>query len=88
VFLGEIGMGLEAMVFRLSALALGQGFQAAPPLKGVESDFRPYVFGAYGAVVVLLFLFSFWSSGQLQRVERKLDRLLERSRKLEETAPR
>ena len=45
----------------------------APP-----ADFRPHVFTAYGAVLLLLFLFTLWSNLELRSVERKLGRLLER----------
>jgi hypothetical protein len=46
---------------------------AQPP-----ADFRPHVFAAYGAVLLLLFLFTLWSNLELRSVERKLGRLLER----------
>jgi len=51
-----------------------------------EPDFRVYVWWAYGAVLVLLFLFSFWSVKQLQAAERKLDDLRERAERKKEGA--
>ena len=51
----------------------------APVVKPAPaSDFREYVFAAYGAVLLLLFLFTLWSNLELRSVERKLGRLLER----------
>ncbi len=43
-----------------------------------ENDFRVYVFAAYGAAVVLLFLFTLLSVCQTKRAEARLKHLQER----------
>ncbi len=43
-----------------------------------EKDYRVYVFAAYSAVVLLLFIFSLWSVGQTKRAEEKLKHLQDR----------
>ncbi len=48
------------------------------PVATQETDFRIYVFVAYGAVILLLLLFSIWSVAQTRAAERKLDQLKER----------
>ena len=42
------------------------------------SDYRVYVFAAYGAVVVILFLYCIWLTALTARAEKKLDHLRER----------
>ena len=41
-------------------------------------DFQRYVFVAYGAVCLLLFLFSLWAINQSRRLEERVDHLEER----------
>ena len=41
-------------------------------------DFQRYVFVAYGAVCLLLFLFSLWAINQSKRLEERVDDLEER----------
>jgi len=59
----------------LSGALLQETLPGEPPL---APDFRWQVFAAYGAAILLLFLFSLWSAAQVRAAERKLDRLLER----------
>ncbi len=50
----------------------------ADPAAAAGPDFRVYVFAAYGAVLVLLFLFTLWSVRQVRATGRKLERLEKR----------
>ncbi len=50
--------------------------QEGYPMPPAEpTDFRVYVFAAYGAVILLLFLFSLWSVLQVRGAERKLEQV-------------
>lgn len=63
-----------------SYVLLGQAegqFQAAA-VAAPGGDFRPYVFAAYGAAILLLFLFSIYTVSQLWATERKVRELGER----------
>ncbi len=67
-------MMMNALNFLSTAAALAGADPAATP-PPAQSDFRPYVFAAYGAVLAILFLFTLWSVAQSARAARKLDRL-------------
>jgi heme exporter protein CcmD len=62
----------------LITAAAGADQQPAVAPPGDQGDFRWYVWAAYGAVIVLLLLFSLWSVLQLRGAERRLDRIEER----------
>lgn len=49
------------------------------------TDFRVYVFAAYGAVLLLLLLFTLWSVLQVKGAERKLEQLKKRFEAAEKT---
>ncbi len=71
---------VQGILMALTAQADQQPVVAAP---GGQGDFRWYVWAAYGAVILLLLLFSLWSTVQLRGAERRLDRieeLLERAK--------
>jgi len=69
------------MSFDVLGIVMAAAAQAEPPpapaLAG-ERDFRQYVWAAYGAVIVLLILFTLWSVIQLRAAERRLERIEER----------
>jgi hypothetical protein len=71
---------MKAILALVSTLLTAQTPQEASPVltPAPPPDFRPHVFTAYGAVLLLLFLFTLWSNLELRSVERKLSRLLER----------
>jgi hypothetical protein len=70
---------MTAISIGLAARAIAQGYRAAEG----SGDFRGYVFAAYGAVLLLLFLFSAWTAVQTASAARKLA-ALERRLGLEE----
>jgi hypothetical protein len=77
---------IETTLQIAAALAAQVAPQAQAPVpEGAPPDFRAYVFAAYGAVLVLLLLFSLWSVAQVRAAERKADRL-ERRLGLQEKA--
>ena len=68
---------MSSDVLGILTAVVAQGGPAGGPADGGVRDFRGYVWAAYGAVIVLLFLFSLWSVAQLRGAERKLERLQE-----------
>ena len=66
-------MSIDVLGLVMAAAAQAEP-PAAPPLTG-ERDFRQYVWAAYGAVILLLVLFTLWSVIQLRAAERRLDRI-------------
>ena len=52
--------------------------QAVVPAAAPEPDFRRYVFGAYGAVIVCLFFYFLWIMARAKRAERLLESVRER----------
>ena len=74
-------MNIALIACQLLAAAAGAaapGTYTAAAAPAGETDFRVYVFAAYGAVLLLLLLFGLWSATQVSRAERKLERLEER----------
>jgi len=68
------------LILRQLTGALTGAYEAteAQPAASGEPDFRVYIFAAYGAVLLLLLLFSLWSVVQTRAAERKLGQLVER----------
>jgi hypothetical protein len=64
---------MTAIALHLAAAIAAQGVGAAAP--AAPTDFRTYVFGAYGAVLGLLLLFTLWSVRQVAAAGRKVERL-------------
>ena len=61
---------MSDIVLEIAAAAQGP----AVPGEGA-ADFRGYLFAAYGAVLVLLFLFTAWTAHQVAAARRKVEGL-------------
>ena len=73
---------IPALAFSWSTRVLAQAAKTPEDFQGAEAnnapDFRVYVFVAYGAVCLLLFLFSLRTISQNKRLEERVDHLEER----------
>ena len=73
---------MSALVFSWSTLVFAQAAKTPENFQGAAAnntpDFRVYVFFAYGAVCLLLFLFSLRTISQSKRLEERVDHLEER----------
>ena len=73
---------MSALVFSWSTLVFAQAAKTPENFQGAAAnntpDFRVYVFFAYGAVCLLLFLFSLRTLVQSKRLEERVDDLEER----------
>ena len=66
--------GILAFVLTLSSgAARAQGTEGSP-----IGDYRPYVFGAYGAAFVILFAFVFLILSRQRKIDREIDSLKDR----------
>jgi CcmD family protein len=73
---------IPALAFSWSTRVLAQAAKTPEDFQGAAAnnapDFRVYVFVAYGAVCLLLFLFSLRTISQNKRLEERVDHLEER----------
>lgn len=89
-----MGAFARELMVRLAVAAAGANGEAATgaagesPVVGAPSDFRPYIFWAYGLACVLLFAFCAWGIRRIHAVEdrvRYLDERLQRAHPDRET---
>ena len=64
---------MHGTALNIAAAMAAQGYGSAPA--DGSTDFRVYVFAAYGTVLLLLFLFTAWSVGQVAAARRKVEQL-------------
>ncbi len=73
---------IPALAFSWSTRVFAQAAKTPEDFQGAAAsnapDFRVYVFVAYGAVCLLLFLFSLRTISQSKRLEERVDHLEER----------
>ena len=73
---------IPALAFSWSSRVFAQAAKTPEDFQGAAAnnapDFRVYVFAAYGAVCLLLFLFSLRTISQSKRLEERVDHLEER----------
>ena len=62
------------------AIARGLLAQLEAPIDGVQADFQPYIFWAYGLAFVVLFAFTAWGIAQTKRAAERIEYLRERFR--------
>ena len=68
------------LLLALTRGLLAQTGELSAPIEGVESDFQPYIFWAYGLAFVVLFAFTAWGIAQTNRAAQRIEYLRERFR--------